>query len=176
VAWQSSVFRAGTSFLQSRLNGLAYQKLSVGCQQGKWPSLADVPSSSTDVWRKQTMRTPTRGLPQRFLSMIVYLFLSFAAASALAVPKAAEHEDAEVTFGEAIGAPPKTTNKNTKQLPAAPATVKADAKAAGKGTKQVSTAKRTKNTAKSQTGSPPGATKAVRKTPAPSAQGKAGKK
>lgn len=37
---------------------------------------------------------------------------------ALAVPKAAEHEEGEVSFGEAVGAPPKTGAKAAKPAPA----------------------------------------------------------
>jgi hypothetical protein len=36
---------------------------------------------------------------------------------ALAVPKAAEHEEGEVSFGEAVGAPPKTGAKAAKPAP-----------------------------------------------------------
>jgi len=37
---------------------------------------------------------------------------------ALAVPKAAEHEEGEVSFGEAVGAPPKAGAKAPKPAPA----------------------------------------------------------
>ncbi len=45
------------------------------------------------------------------LAVGLCLSLSLSSAAPLAVPKAAEHADDEVTFGEAVGAPPKPANK-----------------------------------------------------------------
>jgi hypothetical protein len=52
---------------------------------------------------------------RRLLHCFLVGGLSLSCAATLAVPKAAEHEDGEVTFGDAVGAPPKPAAKLATQ-------------------------------------------------------------
>ncbi len=128
------------------------------------------------------------------LAAAVFLSLT-AGAVGLSVPKAAEHEDAEVTFGEPAGAPPKPATKAARQPPLKAAeqpAAKGNKPSVAKGAKGArqpaatkatarSTAARqqpaTKTTAKSTPARPSSAVKAApsRTAPAKSA-GKTGKK
>ena len=58
-----------------------------------------------------------RKTTHRLLRYLLALGLSLSCAAILAVPRAAEHEDAEVTFGGAVGAPPKPAAKLATQPP-----------------------------------------------------------
>ena len=113
-----------------------------------------------------------RKTTHRLLRYLLALGLSLSCAAILAVPRAAEHEDAEVTFGGAVGAPPKlATQPPNKGNKAAGQPV---AKEAGQPTgKKKSGSAKPARAASSSTSKAPQPTKAAEKA---KPKGKAGKK
>ncbi len=112
----------------------------------------------------------------RLLHCFLVVGLSLSCAATLAVPKAAEHEDGEVTFGEAVGAPPKPAAKPTTQpvSKGSKAAGQPVAKGAGKptGKKKTGSAKPARVAAASTARTPPPTKPAEKVKP----KGKAGKK
>ena len=112
-----------------------------------------------------------RKTTHRLLRYLLALGLSLSCAATLAVPRAAEHEDADVTFGGAVGAPPKvTTQPPNKGNKAAGQPV---AKEAGQPTGKKSGSAKPARAASSSTSKAPQPTKAAEKA---KPKGKEGKK
>jgi hypothetical protein len=112
----------------------------------------------------------------RLLHCFLVVGLSLSCAATLAVPKAAEHEDGEVTFGEAVGAPPKPAAKPATQpvSKGSKAAGQPVAKGAGKptGKKKTGSAKPARGASSSTARTPPPTKPAEKAKP----KGKAGKK
>ena len=108
----------------------------------------------------------------RLLHCFLVVGLSVSCAATLAVPKAAEHEDGEVTFGEAVGAPPKPAAKLATQ-PVSKAAGQPVAKGAGKPSGKKSGSAKPARVAAASTARTPAPTKPAEKA---KPKGKAGKK